>query len=64
VVADMADRVAVMRHGHILESGTTSAVLGNPNDSYTRALIAAVPHGESALAATALMRGPWCRSKA
>ena len=49
VVADMADRVAVMRHGHILESGTTSAVLGNPSHSYTRALIAAVPHGESAL---------------
>jgi len=49
VVADMADRVAVMRHGLVLESGTTSAVLGNPSHSYTRALIAAVPHGECAL---------------
>jgi peptide/nickel transport system ATP-binding protein len=49
VVADMADRVAVMRHGRVLESGTTRAVLGNPSHSYTRALIAAVPHGECAL---------------
>jgi ABC-type glutathione transport system ATPase component len=49
VVADMADRVAVMRHGHVLESGATKSVLGNPADPYTRALIAAVPHGECAL---------------
>jgi peptide/nickel transport system ATP-binding protein len=49
VVADMADRVAVMRHGHVLESGATKSVLGNPTDPYTRALIAAVPHGESQL---------------
>jgi peptide/nickel transport system ATP-binding protein len=49
VVADMADRVAVMRHGRILESGVVGDVLGNPSHSYTRALIAAVPHGESQL---------------
>jgi peptide/nickel transport system ATP-binding protein len=49
VVADMADRVAVMRHGRVLESGAVGDVLGNPSHSYTRALIAAVPRGECQL---------------
>jgi peptide/nickel transport system ATP-binding protein len=49
VVADMADSVAVMRHGRIVESGATKDVLGNPSNAYTRALIAAVPRGESRL---------------
>ena len=49
VVADMADSVAVMRHGKVVESGDTKAVLGSPSHSYTRALIAAVPKGESHL---------------
>jgi peptide/nickel transport system ATP-binding protein len=48
VVADIADRVAVMRHGRIVESGTTAEVLGNPSDPYTRALIDAVPRLRSA----------------
>jgi peptide/nickel transport system ATP-binding protein len=47
VVADMADSVAVMRHGKIVESGATHVVLGNPSHAYTRSLIAAVPKGES-----------------
>jgi peptide/nickel transport system ATP-binding protein len=50
VVADMADHVAVMRHGRVVESGEASTVLGNPAHSYTRALIAVVPKGESRLA--------------
>jgi ABC-type dipeptide/oligopeptide/nickel transport system ATPase component len=49
VVADMADSVAVMRHGRVVESSDTKAVLGSPSHSYTRALIAAVPKGESHL---------------
>ena len=49
VVADIADQVAVMRHGRIVEIGATARVLGNPQHSYTRALIAAVPKGESTL---------------
>jgi len=49
VVADMADSVAVMHHGKIVESGATAQVLGNPSHAYTRALIAAVPRGASQL---------------
>jgi peptide/nickel transport system ATP-binding protein len=43
VVADIADRVAVMRHGRMVESGAAADVLGRPTDPYTKALIAAVP---------------------
>ena len=49
VVADMADRVVVMRHGRVVESGATTEILGRPRHSYTRALIAAVPKGDKYL---------------
>ncbi|GAA2971738.1 dipeptide/oligopeptide/nickel ABC transporter permease/ATP-binding protein [Streptomyces enissocaesilis] len=42
VVADVCDRVAVMNSGRIVESGTTEQVLGQPEDPYTRTLLAAV----------------------
>jgi len=44
VVAEIADRVAVMQQGRIVEQGTADAVLNAPQHPYTRALIAAVPH--------------------
>ncbi|MDH2313633.1 ABC transporter ATP-binding protein [Methylobacterium brachiatum] len=44
VVAEMADRVVVMRDGRVVEQGSAEAVLTAPCDPYTRALIAAVPH--------------------
>ena len=47
VVADMADSVAVMRHGKIVESGLTRQMLGKPAHAYTQSLIAAVPTGQS-----------------
>ncbi|OLP57080.1 hypothetical protein BJF92_21525 [Rhizobium rhizosphaerae] len=40
VVAETADRVAVMRQGRILETGTVDAVLGAPQHAYTRSLLA------------------------
>ena len=43
VVAEVADRVAVMREGRIVELGTLQQVLDNPQDDYTKKLIAAVP---------------------
>ena len=43
VVADIADRVAVMQEGLIVESGTVDQVLNQPSHPYTKSLIAAVP---------------------
>jgi peptide/nickel transport system ATP-binding protein len=43
VVAEIADRVCVMREGEIVEAGTTREVLTTPHHPYTRMLIAAVP---------------------
>jgi peptide/nickel transport system ATP-binding protein len=43
VVAEIADRVAVMRYGEIVEAGGAEQVLRNPQADYTKSLIAAVP---------------------
>jgi len=43
VVGQMADRVAVMRSGQILESGAALEVLTRPQHAYTQSLLAAVP---------------------
>jgi peptide/nickel transport system ATP-binding protein len=43
VVEYIADRVAVMRAGRIVEQGACAAVLEHPRDDYTRNLIASVP---------------------
>ncbi len=43
VVAEIADRVAVMWKGRKVEEGTATEVLTRPRHSYTQALIAAVP---------------------
>ena len=43
VVADIADRVAVMQYGRIVETGETRQLLSNPQHPYTRMLISAVP---------------------
>ena len=43
VVADIADRVAVMQQGKVVEAGSAEEVLNAPRHPYTQALIAAVP---------------------
>src|ERR1700736_3217122 len=43
VVADIADRVVVLRHGQVVEQGNAQAVLTRPQHAYTKALLAAVP---------------------
>ncbi|MFT3974510.1 MAG: dipeptide ABC transporter ATP-binding protein [Amaricoccus sp.] len=44
VVAGLADRLAVMRAGEVVESGPTAEVLAAPRHPYTRALILASGH--------------------
>jgi len=44
VVAGLADRVAVMRHGEIVETGETATVFRELKHPYTRALFAASSH--------------------
>ncbi len=43
VVSEIADRVAVMRQGKLVEVGTVEGVLKSPQADYTRALVDAVP---------------------
>ncbi|CAN7524187.1 ABC transporter ATP-binding protein [Pseudoduganella sp. LjRoot289] len=39
LVGEIADRVIVMRHGEVREAGATAQIFGDPQDSYTRALL-------------------------
>jgi peptide/nickel transport system ATP-binding protein len=43
VVGQVASRVAVLRHGQIVEAGSTAQILTAPAHEYTRTLLAAVP---------------------
>ena len=43
VVSEIADRVAVMQHGRLVEFGDAAQVLNAPSHAYTQALIAAIP---------------------
>jgi ABC-type microcin C transport system duplicated ATPase subunit YejF len=43
VVAEIADRVAVMRHGQLVETGALDTILRWPTMEYTRNLLSAVP---------------------
>src|SRR3712207_8945746 len=43
VVAEIADRVAVLQQGELVEEGTVEDVLTRPQHAYTKRLLAAVP---------------------
>jgi len=43
VVAQIATRIAVMRRGKLVETGTAEQVLNEPHEKYTQELLAAVP---------------------
>jgi ABC-type glutathione transport system ATPase component len=51
LVGQVADYIAVMHQGSIVEHGTTPRVFGNPQHAHTRALLAATQHLESAFRA-------------
>ncbi len=44
VVADLADRIMVMKEGVVVESGTVDEIFHAPKHPYTQQLLAAVPH--------------------
>ena len=49
VVADVTDRVAIMRYGELVEIGPTAKVLTQPETDYAKMLIASVPPGDRKL---------------
>ena len=67
VVAQVADDVAVMLHGTVVERGAAGQVLHHPEHPYTRTLLAAVPDmagaremgGGPAVAPVHSVRAPW-----
>ena len=44
VVADLADRIMVMKNGVVVESGTVDKIFHAPEHPYTQQLLASVPH--------------------
>jgi peptide/nickel transport system ATP-binding protein len=49
VVGHVADRVAVMCEGRVVETGAATAVLESPSHPYTRTLLAALPKAPPAI---------------
>jgi peptide/nickel transport system ATP-binding protein len=43
VVGEIADHVVVMRHGSVREQGAVAGIFANPQDAYTKALLACRP---------------------
>ncbi len=50
VIANIADRVAVMYAGRVVELGPRESIFANPSHPYTRALLDAIPHMHQARA--------------
>ena len=60
VVADLADRILVMKDGYTVEQGTSDQIFNNPQHPYTQALLASVPK----LGSTAVRELPIKRTEA
>lgn len=43
MVKYISDRIGVMHHGHIVETGTTDDIFNNPIHPYTKSLLSAIP---------------------
>ena len=56
VVADLCDRVSVMRDGRIVETGPARAIFADPQHEYTRALFDAILEDSKPRAALAARR--------
>ena len=52
VVRHVCDRVAVMRHGEVVEVAPTEQLFAEPTHPYTQSLLAAIPSLHTALPAT------------
>jgi ABC-type microcin C transport system duplicated ATPase subunit YejF len=48
VIRQIADRIAVMYHGKLVEEGATAQVFETPQQDYTRSLLAAIPGANAA----------------
>ena len=58
VIAGLADRVQVMRHGRIVESGIADDIFYAPKDGYTRMLLDAIPKANEAPAQAGAVGAP------
>jgi ABC-type dipeptide/oligopeptide/nickel transport system ATPase component len=47
IVRYLADRIAVMQHGELVEMGTTEQITTAPTHPYTRVLLSATPEIEA-----------------
>ncbi|MFL2501986.1 MAG: ABC transporter ATP-binding protein [Luminiphilus sp.] len=48
VIRQIADRIAVMYHGKLVEEGSTARLFDSPQQDYTRSLLAAIPGANAA----------------
>ena len=56
VVSSMSDRVAVMYRGEFVEVGTRDQIFNDPQDSYTRSLLSAIPIEDPTLRGTTVRK--------